>query len=197
LTAETMLLTALERTRIVGIVRETDTETALTVARRLVELGLQAVEVSATTPGAVEAVAQLATEFRDRHDLLLGLGTVLDPEQVSQAARAGASFVIAPTYDPAVVRAAVDQGLAAIPGCATPSEMQDAHRTGAAAVKIFPAVTWSPKALRAMLEALPHLRCVPTGGIGFDDVRGWLGAGAFAVGLGSSLSRAARLPDLA
>jgi 2-dehydro-3-deoxyphosphogluconate aldolase/(4S)-4-hydroxy-2-oxoglutarate aldolase len=48
-----------------------------------------------------------------------------------------------------------------------------------------------------MLEALPHLRCVPTGGIGFDDVRGWLGAGAFAVGLGSSLSRAARLPDLA
>ncbi|MFI5910089.1 bifunctional 4-hydroxy-2-oxoglutarate aldolase/2-dehydro-3-deoxy-phosphogluconate aldolase [Dactylosporangium sp. NPDC051541] len=191
MTAEDEVLEALRRHRIVAIVRAPDAGTALRRARDLLAAGLRVVEISLTTPGAWTAIESLAEECAGRDDVTIGVGTVLSPADAARAAAAGARFVIAPTLDRSVIAAARDGGLAAIPGCATPTEMWRATRWGATAVKIFPATLWTPRALAGVLEALPDLRCVPTGGIGPDDVDTWVAAGALAVGIGSALTRPA------
>jgi 2-dehydro-3-deoxyphosphogluconate aldolase/(4S)-4-hydroxy-2-oxoglutarate aldolase len=169
-----------------AIVRAGDAEQAYTAATRLVDAGLRVVEVSLGTPQALDAVERLVR----RHDgvAAIGVGTVLDAADVDRAAGIGASFIVAPTLNPAVVRTAAEHGLASFPGCATPSEMWQAAGLGATGVKIFPASLWTPRALADLLHALPGLRCVPTGGVRLDDIPAWLAAGALAVGLGSALA---------
>jgi 2-dehydro-3-deoxyphosphogluconate aldolase / (4S)-4-hydroxy-2-oxoglutarate aldolase len=169
-----------------AIVRAGGAEQAYAAASRLIEAGLRAVEVSLSTPQALDAVERLARE--PGGDVTIGVGTVLDPADVGRAAAIGASFIVAPTLNPAVVAAAAGHGLASFPGCATPSEMVHAAELGATGVKIFPASLWTPQALADLLHALPGLRCVPTGGVRLDDVPAWLAAGALAVGLGSALA---------
>jgi 2-dehydro-3-deoxyphosphogluconate aldolase / (4S)-4-hydroxy-2-oxoglutarate aldolase len=184
------LRSRLHEQRFIGIVRESGPEEARLVAERLLAAGVRLVEVSLTTPGALDVVADLATLTRDRGEVAIGAGTVLDVASAREAARRGASFVLSPVFDPDVVAAVRDAGLAAVPGCATPSEMLTAARAGAAAVKIFPASLWTPGSLKDVLAALPHLACVPTGGISMAQAPAWIGAGALAVGLGSTLARA-------
>ncbi len=180
------VLGALRAQRVMAIVRAGDAEQAYTAATRLVGAGLRVVEVSLGTPQALDAVERLVR----RHDgvAAIGVGTVLDAADVDRAAGIGASFIVAPTLNPAVVTAAAAHGLASFPGCATPSEMWQAAGLGATGVKIFPASLWTPRALADLLHALPGLRCVPTGGVRLDDIPAWLAAGALAVGLGSALA---------
>jgi 2-dehydro-3-deoxyphosphogluconate aldolase / (4S)-4-hydroxy-2-oxoglutarate aldolase len=141
-----------------------------------------------TTPGAWEAIEQLPELCAGHGDVTTGVGTVHTPDEVNRAADLGAAFVISPTLSQPVIAAARDRGIATIPGCVTPTEMWQATQWGADAVKIFPASLWTPASLAGMLEALPSLRCVPTGAIAPSEVTQWLAAGALAVGMGSSLT---------
>jgi len=181
----------LQEQRFVGIVRERAAEDALRVADGLLAAGVRIVEVSLTTPGALDVVEDLAARTRDGGDVAIGAGTVTDADAAREAARRGASFVLSPVFDAGVVAAARDAGLAVVPGCATPSEMLAATRLGAAAVKVFPATLWTPAAVKDLLGALPDLALLPTGGIALADAAAWIRAGALAVGLGSALARAA------
>jgi 2-dehydro-3-deoxyphosphogluconate aldolase / (4S)-4-hydroxy-2-oxoglutarate aldolase len=182
------MLEALRRHRVVAVVRQRDADSALAQARTLYERGLRIIEISLTTPGAWEAIEELATLCADWDDVTMGVGTVHTPAEVDRAAKLGASFVISPTLSQPVIAAARQHGIATLPGCLTPTEMWQATKWGADAVKIFPASLWTPASLAGMLEALPSLRCVPTGAIAPDEVTQWLDAGALAVGMGSSLS---------
>lgn len=183
------VLEALERHRVVAVVRQKDADSALAHARAVLDAGLRVIEISLTTPGAWEAIAQLATVCAGVADVTMGVGTVHTPEEVDRAAALGAAFVISPTLSRPVIGTARERGIATIPGCLTPTEMWQATQWGADAVKIFPASLWSPASLAGMLEALPSLRCVPTGGIAPGEVTRWLAAGALAVGMGSALTR--------
>ena len=176
--------------RFVAIVRESGPDDARRVADRLLAAGVRLVEVSLTTPGALDVVAELAARTRDCADVAIGAGTVLDVASAREAARLGASFVLSPVFDRDVVAAVRDAGLAAVPGCATPSEMLTVTRAGAGAVKVFPASLWTPGSLKDLLAALPSLACLPTGGISMEQAPAWIDAGALAVGLGSTLARA-------
>lgn len=173
------------RQGVVGIVRTGEAAEAASAARALLDAGLAAVEVSLTTPGALEVVAELAAEGR-----AVGAGTVRTPVDARAAVAAGASFLVSPELDLDVVRYAVERDLAVVPGCLTPTEMATAQRAGAHAVKIFPAHLWTPAALAGTLEAMPDLRCVPTGGVTPGSAPDWVRAGAVAVGVGGSLTRA-------
>ncbi|WP_156253451.1 bifunctional 4-hydroxy-2-oxoglutarate aldolase/2-dehydro-3-deoxy-phosphogluconate aldolase [Pseudactinotalea terrae] len=170
---------------VVGIVRATTAEAGRTAARTFLDAGLAAVEVSLTTPGALETIAELTES-----GCAVGAGTVRTLAQARDAHAAGATFLVSPLLDLQVVRYAVENDLAALPGCLTPSEMTTAQRAGAQLVKIFPAHLWSPAALAGMLEAMPDLRCVPTGGVSAESGPEWVRAGAVAVGVGGSLTRA-------
>jgi 2-dehydro-3-deoxyphosphogluconate aldolase/(4S)-4-hydroxy-2-oxoglutarate aldolase len=178
------VLGAVRAQGVVAVVRSADAATARATATALLDAGLGAVEVSLTTPGALDVVAALTGEERT-----VGVGTVTSVAQYRDAVAAGAAFVVSPTLDVEVVRHARRDGVLAVPGTSTPTEGLAAVLAGAPLVKLFPASLWSPKALRDVLAALPDLPLVPTGGIGLDDVPTWWSHGAVAVGLGSRLSR--------
>jgi 2-dehydro-3-deoxyphosphogluconate aldolase/(4S)-4-hydroxy-2-oxoglutarate aldolase len=174
--------------RVIGIVRATSAAAARVEAAAMRAAGIAVVEVSLTTPGALEVVAELAAECRE--DQLIGAGTVLDAASARMAVAAGARVLISPILSLGVVRTALESGVAVIPGCSTPTEMLMALRHGAHAVKLFPANSWTPAALKTMLHALPQLPVVPTGGVTLQDASRWLDAGAVAVGIGAALAEA-------
>jgi 2-dehydro-3-deoxyphosphogluconate aldolase/(4S)-4-hydroxy-2-oxoglutarate aldolase len=177
------VLALVRRERVVGIVRRARATEAYDEAKTLLNAGLSIVEVSLTTPRAIDVIAKLA-----RDTPAIGAGTVLTVDEVERVADAGAGFAVSPILDFEVIAAARRRGLVTIPAAFTPTEMVSAVRAGADLVKVFPASTWSPTAIRDVLAALPGLPLVPTGGIDLADARDWIRAGAVAVGMGSALS---------
>jgi 2-dehydro-3-deoxyphosphogluconate aldolase/(4S)-4-hydroxy-2-oxoglutarate aldolase len=120
------------------------------------------------------------------------VGTVLRAREVTAAARAGAEFIVSPSFDSEVLGATQALGLLSVPGVATPSEAVRAKLLGADFQKLFPASAWSPAVMSDVLAALPDLGFIPTGGVSLDDAPLWIRAGAVAVGLGGALTRGAR-----
>jgi 2-dehydro-3-deoxyphosphogluconate aldolase/(4S)-4-hydroxy-2-oxoglutarate aldolase len=175
--------------RVVAIIRRGSAAQAVDTAKALLGGGIRIVEVSLNTPGAVEAIAELASQYGDTPGTVIGAGTVLDATTVRRVAEAGARFFVSPVFDESAVTAASELGLAAVPGCLTPTEMLRAHQAGAAAVKVFPATEWTPGGLRNVTRAMPFLRLIPTGGVGVDDAADWLAAGAAGLGIGSALEK--------
>ncbi len=171
---------------VIGIVRTDDRTRAVSLARQIWGAGVTAVEVALTTPGGLEAIAELSDDVPE--GAVLGAGTVLDGATARLAVRAGAQVLVTPTLVPEVIEVAQRYGAATVIGTATPTEMLQAQTLGADLVKVFPASQWTPRTLADVLQALPQLRCVPTGGIGPDDAAGWIRAGALAVGIGSALT---------
>jgi 2-dehydro-3-deoxyphosphogluconate aldolase/(4S)-4-hydroxy-2-oxoglutarate aldolase len=181
------VMRAIATGRVVGIVRADDRVSAVRTARQLFAAGIAVVEVSLTTPGALDAIAELADGVPAGG--VLGAGTVLDAPAARAALTAGARLLVSPTLDIEVLRTGLRSGAAVLPGCATPTEMLTALAAGADAVKLFPASTWRPADLAAVRQALPQLPVVPTGGITADNAGEWLAAGAVAVGVGGALTR--------
>ena len=177
---------------VVAIIRTGSAEVAQRQAERVLEAGLPVVEVSLTTPGALSVISALASSS----DAVIGAGTVTSAALAHEAIAAGSRILVSPNMVPAVIEVAVEHDVAVLPGCMTPTEMTTAMDLGATAVKIFPAQVWSPHALRGLLQALPDLPCVPTGGIGPDDAADWIAAGAAAVGVGSALTAAENVTDV-
>ena len=172
---------------IVGIVRTESAERAVGLARQLWSAGITVVEVALTTPGGLDAIGELAAETPA--GCVLGAGTVLDSESARLAVLAGARLLVTPTLADGVIEVGRRYGAATVIGTATPSEMLHAQTFGADLVKLFPASQWTPKTLGDVLQALPQLRTVPTGGIAPTDAADWIAAGAVAVGIGSSLTK--------
>jgi 2-dehydro-3-deoxyphosphogluconate aldolase/(4S)-4-hydroxy-2-oxoglutarate aldolase len=180
------VLGELERQRILPVLRCADAEDAIATARAAASAGCRVVEVTLSTPGAVEAIAPLVAD-----GLVVAVGTVREASEVRALADAGASIVVSFWNPPGFVAAATDAGIPAIPGGFTTHELAAAHAEGAAAVKLFPAFLAAPDYLSALRPLLPGLRLLVTGGIEPDGVKPWLDAGALAVGLGSRLGTAA------
>ena len=192
LTAEPIhqVVAAIESSRAVAIVRSATAEQAVTAGRQLLSAGVRVLEVSLNTPGAIGAIAALLPIAGER-GAIIGVGTATDAHAVGRAAAVGARFFVSPALDLPAIAAAHQRGMAAIPGCATPTEMITAHRAGADAIKVFPATGWNPAGLTNVVRALPYLRLIPTGGVEIDDAPAWIRAGATAIGVGSSLFRTA------
>jgi 2-dehydro-3-deoxyphosphogluconate aldolase/(4S)-4-hydroxy-2-oxoglutarate aldolase len=173
-------------TRVVAVLRGSDPRAVVDAGLVLAAAGVTCLEVAFTTPGAADAIAEL----RERLPLgcALGAGTVLEPAQVELAAQAGATFLVTPAPCLDVVAAALVDGVPVLAGAFTAGEVLAAWRSGAAAVKIFPAATGGPQHVRDLRGPLPDVPLIPTGGIGVDEAGAYLAAGAIAVGLGSALT---------
>ncbi len=176
----------LRETGLVAILRGRSGDRLDAACDVLLEHGVRCLEVTLNTPGALDAVRRLTT--RSLPGLEVGAGTVRRPEQVDAAAEAGATFVVAPDTNPAVGERAADLGVGWFPGALTPTEIARAWDLGATAVKVFPAGSaGGPRYLTEVRAPLDDVLLVPTGGVGLDDVVGYLRAGAVAVGMGSPL----------
>ncbi|WP_425246785.1 bifunctional 4-hydroxy-2-oxoglutarate aldolase/2-dehydro-3-deoxy-phosphogluconate aldolase [Streptomyces sp. NEAU-NA10] len=179
----------LARTRVMAILRSADATGLPAVAQALADGGITCLEVTLTTSGALEALAAI----RDRlgPEVAVGAGTVITSGDARDALAAGAEFLVAPVVDTDVIRDAADRGIPCYPGAWTPTEVSTAWRAGAAAVKLFPASSGGPSHLRQLRAPLPDVPLVAVGGVGVDEARDYLDAGAHAVGIGSPLLRGA------
>jgi 2-dehydro-3-deoxyphosphogluconate aldolase/(4S)-4-hydroxy-2-oxoglutarate aldolase len=176
----------LDEVPVVGIVRTEDEQSARDVARRLLDRGIRAVEVSLTTPGAFSAIRTLAAERPE--GVAIGVGTVRTAEELERSIEVGAEFIVTPTVIPEVIGMAVARGLPTVIGACTPTEVQVAVEAGASFVKLFPASQWSIASFRDLRAVFADVPFVPTGGVRLDEAPEWILSGAVAVGLGSALS---------
>lgn len=186
-------MTDLERLgaeRAVAIIRAASAQQALEAGRAALDGGLNIVEITMNTPGALDAIRELAT----KPGALVGAGTVLDRKAADAAIAAGARLIVSPHTDPELIAHIRRTGALAIPGALSPTEVVRAWQAGAHVVKIFPcASVGGPDYLRFLRGPLGQVRLLPTGGVTIENARAHLDAGAFAVGLTSALFPAADL----
>jgi 2-dehydro-3-deoxyphosphogluconate aldolase/(4S)-4-hydroxy-2-oxoglutarate aldolase len=175
-------VTILDADPILAIVRFRDPAALDEVFDAIRRGGVGLVEVTADTPGALEAVGSASASGAP-----VGAGTIGSAEDARAFAEAGAAFLVSPGTNVDVVRAAVERGVPAVPGALSPTEIATAIDAGADAIKLFPAGLGGPDYLRALRGPFPGVAFVPTGGIRPEDVRSWLDAGAACVGLGATL----------
>ncbi len=162
-----------------AILRTPHGDRAIPAMEAALAAGFKVCEYTLTIPGAFDCIRNTS---ENHSDVVVGAGTVLTPDQAREAVAAGARFLVSPIMDPQMIQLAQDLGVAIIPGCSTPTEMQAAHEAGAPLVKLFPGPAGGPAWVRATLGPLPHLRIVPTSGVSSDNAREFLQAGAHAVG---------------
>lgn len=177
-------IVAIRSAGIIPIVRGLPAGELLRIARVLLEEGIGVLEISLNIPEALSAATALRDAYRD---LTVGVGTVVTPEQVVEAAGAGAQFLVSPHVNHRIASAAREAGLPLIPGALTPSEILQAKADGARLIKLFPADALGPSYIRHLSVPLPDLALVPTGGISAKNAADYIAAGAAAVGVGGSL----------
>ncbi|MFN0150441.1 MAG: bifunctional 4-hydroxy-2-oxoglutarate aldolase/2-dehydro-3-deoxy-phosphogluconate aldolase [bacterium] len=174
-------LKRLAETRALFILRGLSESALLDVAGAVERAGFSHLEITSDSPGMPGLIARARARAPR---LEIGAGTVLDRETAAAVIGEGASFLVSPHTDAALIEFIVSCGAAAIPGAFTPTEILAAHRAGAAAVKLFPGPMATPAGLSDIRGPLPFIRFVPTGSIAIDAIPAWLEAGAFAVGVG-------------
>jgi 2-dehydro-3-deoxyphosphogluconate aldolase/(4S)-4-hydroxy-2-oxoglutarate aldolase len=178
-------LTRVLNSGIVAVIRATSSEQLVEVARALYEGGVDVLEVTFTVPRALEIIAAVRQALGDK--VLLGAGTVLDPETARAAFLAGAEFLVAPTVNLDVIRLGNRYDKLVMPGAFTPTEILTAWEAGAQVIKVFPADIGGPAYLKTLHGPLPQVRLLPTGGVNLSTIADFLKAGACAVGLGGAL----------
>lgn len=170
---------------IVAIIRATSGDQLVNVARALYEGGIDVIEVTFTVPNVLEILAAVRKDLGKK--ILLGAGTVLDPETCRAALLAGAEFIVSPSLNLDVIKLCKRYGKLVMPGAFTPTEIVTAWEAGADIVKLFPADCVGPNYLKALRGPLPQVRILPTGGVDLKTLPDFFKAGACAVGLGGQL----------
>jgi 2-dehydro-3-deoxyphosphogluconate aldolase/(4S)-4-hydroxy-2-oxoglutarate aldolase len=168
-----------------GLVRTNDQATGQAMAEAMVNAGIRAIEITLTTPGALDIVEKLS----ENKDLIVGVGTVISKEDVKSAEKAGAKFIVSPNTDSDVIEKTKGLGMVSMPGIATATEVGRALKAGADILKLFPASTYGPAHLKALRDPYPGQLWCPTGGISLGSVDDWFAAGANLIGLGGPLTR--------
>jgi 2-dehydro-3-deoxyphosphogluconate aldolase/(4S)-4-hydroxy-2-oxoglutarate aldolase len=178
-------LARIRDTGVIAIMRAQSSNQLVAAAEAIRTGGVNVIEVTMTTPGALDVIAQATDKYGQQ--VLFGAGSVLDTETARSAILAGAGFVVAPTLSLPVIALCNRYGVPVIPGCYTPTEMLTAWEAGADMVKLFPASIGGPDQVRAILAPLPQLQIVPVGGVELSNAADFVRAGAAALGVGSSL----------
>jgi len=173
------------QTGIIAILRVPTSDQLASVARALFDGGIDIIEVTFTVPNALEILAAVKSDLGDR--VLLGMGTVLDPESARAALLAGAEFIVSPSLNLDVIRLCHRYDKVVMPGAFTPTEILAAWEAGADVVKVFPSDSVGPSYLKALRGPFPQIRLMPTGGVNLETLPAFIKAGACALGVGSSL----------
>jgi 2-dehydro-3-deoxyphosphogluconate aldolase/(4S)-4-hydroxy-2-oxoglutarate aldolase len=180
------VLKRIEEVGIVPVVRASSSDEAVAVAEIIREGGLPVLEITMTVPGAIAVIAELSKRYGD--EVLIGAGTVLDPETARSCIAAGAQFIISPALNTQTIELCKSQRIAIFPGALTPTEVVAAWDAGADAVKVFPcSAVGGASYLRALKAPLPEIKLVPTGGVSLATAKDFITAGAWALGVGADL----------
>jgi 2-dehydro-3-deoxyphosphogluconate aldolase/(4S)-4-hydroxy-2-oxoglutarate aldolase len=190
------VLTRLQECGVVAVVRAESVEKAIKIAEACAEAGIAGLEITYTVPGATEVIKALSEKYSDGK-IIVGAGTVLDPETARIAILAGAQFIVSPGLNVETIKLANTYQVATMPGCMTPTEAITAMNAGADVVKIFPGDLFGPNIIKDLKGPLPQGNFMPSGGVTLENCADWIKAGAVAVSTGSSLTAGAKKGDYA
>ncbi|MFR4507915.1 MAG: bifunctional 2-keto-4-hydroxyglutarate aldolase/2-keto-3-deoxy-6-phosphogluconate aldolase [Enterococcus avium] len=180
-------LTRIEHAGVVAVVREESQKRAIEAARTVIKGGIKGIEVTFSVPQADQVIAQLKEEYQNDSIVVIGAGTVLDAVTARLAILAGAEFIVSPCFDQATAEMCNFYQVPYMPGCMTITEIQQAMKSGADIVKLFPANNFTPQMIKAAKTPLPHVNIMPTGGVNLENIAAWKQAGAIVVGVGGNL----------
>lgn len=183
-------LQEVRRSRLIAVIRAASVAEAKVKAERAMAAGVTVLEIAWTTPNADEIILELK-----ERPVLIGAGTVLTAQAADRAVNAGAEFLLAPNFSPAVQEVAQARHVVYIPGVLTPRDVADATQAGLTVLKLFPAASCGISHLQALREPFPGLDWIPTGGVTWQTVPQWLAHGAVGVGMGSALFNHPNLPQ--
>jgi 2-dehydro-3-deoxyphosphogluconate aldolase / (4S)-4-hydroxy-2-oxoglutarate aldolase len=188
--AKADILQSIRKQKVIALIRADNSESLLECARALAAGGLTIIELTMTTPNAIEVLAKVSRELPE---VTIGLGTVLDAETANEGVDKGAKFIVTPGIRPAVISTCRDMGVPILSGALTPTEVANAWDLGADVIKIFPAEFFGPAYIKSLKGPFPKIELLPTGGVTPQTVGDFLRAGAFATAAGSSLIAPAAL----
>ena len=171
---------------LIPVIRVTSAQEAIDVADAIKEGGVTSIEITMSVQGAIDVIKDLTKKYKD--EIVMGAGTVLDPETGRAALLAGAQFIVSPTLNLDLIQLAHRYSAVVIPGAMTPTEILTAWNAGADMVKVFPAAQLGgPEYIKALRGPLPQILLVPTGGVNLQNARAFIKAGCVALGAGGEL----------
>lgn len=188
------VLQIIQECGVVAVVRAKSSEEALGIAEACRAGGVLGIEITFTVPGADQIIRTLTQKYKPE-EMLVGAGTVMDPETARAAIMAGANYVVSPCLNVETVKLCNRYRVACMPGAMTVKEAVECMEAGADIVKIFPASLFGPKIIKAFLGPLPQMKMMPTGGVSPENCAEWIAAGAVAVGAGGELTAGAKTGD--
>ena len=188
MTKKQEILTRLKDNYLFAVIRGKSAEEATRISEAVYEGGIKNIEVTFTTPQADESIRDLAGKF-DGTDMVVGAGTVMDAITARIAIIAGAEFIVSPNMVPEISTVCNTYGIPYLPGCGTVTEVADALAAGVEVVKVFPGGILGPAFIKNVHGPIPHVEMMPSGGVSLDNMDQWIDNGAWAVGIGSALTK--------
>lgn len=185
---------AVKNEGVVVVIRGDSVDQAIKTVEACYKGGIKIMEVTFTVPRADEIIKTLVEKYKGT-DMVVGAGTVLDPETARAAILAGAQFVVSPALNVETIKLCNRYGVAVMSGIFTPTEAITALEYGVDILKLFPGDVATPKGLKALKGPLPQANIMPTGGVSLENVEEWFKAGAYAVGAGSFITKGAKTGD--
>lgn len=176
---------------IVAVVRATTADEAKKITEACMKGGVPAIELTFTVPGAHKVIDELASYYKN-DDIILGAGTVLDPETARIAILSGAQYVVSPYFDEATIKLCNRYAVPCMPGCMTIHDVVKSLELGCDIIKLFPGDAFGPGMVKAIKGPIPQANIMPTGGVDADNVGEWIKAGVVAVGAGGALTAGAK-----
>jgi len=178
---------------LVVVVRANNADEAKKITEACLKGGAGAIEITYTVPGATQVIEELAKEYQN--EIIIGAGTVLDPETARIAILSGAEYVVSPYLNEETLKLCNRYQVPCMPGVMTIEGVIKAMELGADMLKVFPGEAFGPNIIKAIKGPLPQANLMPTGGVSLDNVGQWIKAGAVAVGAGGSLTASAQTND--
>lgn len=182
------ILSQLKENYVFAVVRGKTAEEALLISEKCVAGGIKNIELTYTTPNASQAIREYATKNTDS-SVMIGAGTVLDVATANEAILAGAQFIVSPHFDARISSVCNRYAIPYLPGCGSVTEIVTAMENGADVVKLFPGGLLGASFIKDVHGPLPFAEMMPSGGVSIDNLDQWIAAGAWAVGVGSALTK--------
>ena len=188
------VLQKLMQSGVVAVVRAQNSEQAIKITEACMKGGIAAIEITFTIPEAAQVIADLRKAYSPE-EMIIGAGTVLDPETARIAILAGAQYIVSPSLNLETVKLCNRYQVPVMPGAMTIAEVIAAMEAGADIVKIFPGDAFGPSFIKAIKGPIPQAPLMPTGGVNLENVGEWIKAGCVAVGIGGNLTAGAKTGD--
>ncbi|UJF16172.1 bifunctional 2-keto-4-hydroxyglutarate aldolase/2-keto-3-deoxy-6-phosphogluconate aldolase [Jeotgalibaca sp. MA1X17-3] len=182
------VLNQLQENFLFAVVRGSSQEEGYEISKAAYKGGIKNIEVTFSTPNAEKVMRQLADEFADS-DMVVGAGTVLDEVAARIAILNGAKFIVSPSFNEKIAKMCNVYTIPYLPGCGTITEVHMALESGCEVVKLFPGGLLGPSFIKDLHGPIPWVEAMPSGGVSLDNMETWIGNGAWAVGVGSALTK--------